>query len=340
MTRVLYHLGMPKTGTTLLQSTLASIKDDLRARGVLYPRAGRAGVAHHRLTHVLREGDADARKAFLAALADEVAAARAAGPDLRVVLLSSEGMVNLCGPETALGLAEFTLNPGAGLHGSAVIFLREMTSFLESMFFQTTRFRSDARSFAQYLGPHHRWMRNFLSGLTIFKARMGDAFEIVHAGKGYDVLREFEARLSLPSGYLDAPSRNVVPTARPSLKSQTALVHLDWLEAEAGFAIDRKAFSARLARGGVFAQDVAKFTAYAPGQRAEVAAIYSAIIAEAGFAEYAALSQSLPAETVPHHVIERALLTPDDVATVRAMRAEIELRPETIARRKVRQRAG
>jgi hypothetical protein len=328
MTRILYHLGMPKTGTSLLQGTMARAVTALRPEGVLYPRAGRAGSAHHALTAILREEGPVERAAFLTDLAVEVAAARADAPEVRVALVSSEGLVNLCGTETAADFAEFICNPGDGLQGTGVIFLREMTSFLESMYFQTTRFRSVDRSFEAYLAPRPKWMQNFLAGLNIIKARMGDAFEIVPAAKGYDVLRAFEARLALPDGFLDEPSRTVGSTARPSLKSQIALVHLDWVEAEVGFKISRRALSRRLSDGDVFAGDVANFTIYSPGQRARVAATGIAIMEEAGFADYAALTRALPPQTLPHHVIDRATLTPADLAAVAALRDTIEERPK------------
>jgi hypothetical protein len=327
MTRILFHLGMPKTGTTLLQNTMARAVPALRAQGVLYPRAGRVGSAHHPLTHILREKGPAERAAYLSDLAAEIAAARAEGPEVRLALVSSEGMVNLCGAETAADFAEFLSNPGEGLQGTAVIFLREMTSFFESMYFQTTRFRSLDHNFDEYLAPRPNWVRNTLAGLTIIKARMGDAFEIVTAGKGYDVLRAFEARLALPDRFLDEPSRSVGSTARPSLKSQTALVHLEAIEGEIGFKINRRVFSRMLSGGKVFADDVAQFTIYAPGQRAQVAAMGIAIMEEAGFADYAALTRALPPQTLPHHVIDRATLTADDIAAVADLRATIEERP-------------
>ena len=328
MTRILFHLGMPKTGTTLLQNTMARAVPALRAQGVLYPRAGRVGSAHHPVTHILREEGPAERAAYLSDLAVEIAAARAEGPEVRLALVSSEGMVNLCGTDTAADFAEFLSNPGEGLHGTAVIFLREMTSFFESMYFQTTRFRSIDHDFEEYLAPRPHWMKSTLAGLRIIKARMGDALEIVVAGKGYDVLRAFEARLALPDGYLDEPSRGVGSTARPSLKSQTALVHLEAIEGELGFKINRRVFSRLLSAGNVFAGDVAQFTIYAPGQRAQLAATGIAIMEEAGFTEYAALTRALPPSELPHHVIDRATLTPDDIAAVAALRETIEVRPK------------
>jgi hypothetical protein len=44
-TRVLLHIGAPKTGTTYLQDVLSANREALAAAGVLYPRVGK--VAHH-----------------------------------------------------------------------------------------------------------------------------------------------------------------------------------------------------------------------------------------------------------------------------------------------------
>ncbi|MGQ0565911.1 MAG: hypothetical protein ACT4OK_12685 [Gemmobacter sp.] len=327
MTRILYHIGMPKTGTSLLQGTMARAVVTLREHGVLYPRAGRAGVAHHALTQTLREQGPAERAAFLADLGREVAAACAEDPAPRMALVSSEGMVNLCGVELAPAFAEFMAVPGPGMQGSAIIVLREMTSFLESMYFQTTRFRAVDWTFDEFLGSRPKWMRNFLAGLNMIKARMRDDFEIMTAAPGYNVLRTFEARLSLPEGLLDAPSREVGPTERPSLKGQVALVHLPWLEVQIGFKIRRRALSRLLSDGAVFPEDVANFTIYAPGQRAKMAATGIAIMEEAGFGSYAALTRSMAPSTLPHHVIDRALLTPEDIARVAALRDVIEEKP-------------
>lgn len=52
MTRILLHIGTPKTGTTSLQRLLNAIEAPLRERGILYPQAARDAelhLAHHRL---------------------------------------------------------------------------------------------------------------------------------------------------------------------------------------------------------------------------------------------------------------------------------------------------
>lgn len=47
--KILLHMGQEKTGTTALQQSLHSAADELRARGILYPRFGGHAIAHHLL---------------------------------------------------------------------------------------------------------------------------------------------------------------------------------------------------------------------------------------------------------------------------------------------------
>ena len=46
VTRVVLHVGLPKTGTTYLQALLADHRDELRDSGVLYPFLRPGGMFH------------------------------------------------------------------------------------------------------------------------------------------------------------------------------------------------------------------------------------------------------------------------------------------------------
>ena len=46
VTRVVLHVGLPKTGTTYLQALLADHRDELRGSGVLYPFLRPGGMFH------------------------------------------------------------------------------------------------------------------------------------------------------------------------------------------------------------------------------------------------------------------------------------------------------
>ena len=94
---------------------------------------------------------------------------------------------------------------------------------------------------------------------------MGEAFEIVLATKGYDVLRAFESRLKLPNLFLDSPSQKLPSNVQPSLKGQVALANFEWLKDQVGFNIEKKALGRLLSGGEVFSDDVKKFTVYKPG---------------------------------------------------------------------------
>jgi len=54
MTELILHIGLPKTGTSTLQHYLAQNAEALRTQGVIYPKAGRGGIAHHELAFACR----------------------------------------------------------------------------------------------------------------------------------------------------------------------------------------------------------------------------------------------------------------------------------------------
>lgn len=55
--RIIVHFGMPKTGTTALQSALSMSRDRLRDHNILYPRFSRRVIAHHPLNVLFRDRD-------------------------------------------------------------------------------------------------------------------------------------------------------------------------------------------------------------------------------------------------------------------------------------------
>jgi hypothetical protein len=63
---LILHIGSPKTGTTALQSFMSKNEDALRAQGINYMKAGRAGPAHNQISMATIRGDADAMRKSLA----------------------------------------------------------------------------------------------------------------------------------------------------------------------------------------------------------------------------------------------------------------------------------
>ena len=50
---IFLHIGINKTGTTTIQNVLSQQYRQLLKKGILYPKAGRNGVAHYKLSHAL-----------------------------------------------------------------------------------------------------------------------------------------------------------------------------------------------------------------------------------------------------------------------------------------------
>ena len=61
--RIVFHIGMHKTGTTAIQGSLSRAYDTLLARGILYPHAGRAGPGHAQLARELMNTNAPVDRA-------------------------------------------------------------------------------------------------------------------------------------------------------------------------------------------------------------------------------------------------------------------------------------
>lgn len=83
--RVIFHIGIHKTGTTAIQGSLVRSSDALLARGVLYPQTGRRGAGQAQLAAEVRDGTAPWDAPIHRSLLNEVR--RSAAP---VLILSAE----------------------------------------------------------------------------------------------------------------------------------------------------------------------------------------------------------------------------------------------------------
>lgn len=90
--RVVFHIGMHKTGTTAIQVSLGKAYDSLLARGTLYPRAGREGPGHAHLARELLSTDGTPLEKVPSHLEmlEEIRTARPA-----TLLVSSEGLLDV-----------------------------------------------------------------------------------------------------------------------------------------------------------------------------------------------------------------------------------------------------
>lgn len=178
MTRIVLHVGMDKTGTTAVQEAFSRCADRLRARGVLYPLAGRypRDVNHLALARGLTPDPAaiptplpppPAYRHMIDALHREIDAA-----SLRVAVLSCEAFwLPLAFPALALSRLRADLAP----HRVEVIaFLRPAGSYLRSSYAQAVR------------GPQRSRLGFDAHAERVIRARMLD-----YAGRTEELRRVF-----------------------------------------------------------------------------------------------------------------------------------------------------
>jgi hypothetical protein len=128
------HMGYPKTGTTALQQFFVDNEDKLLARGILYPRTGRIGIAHYALNFSLGIGEYDKSAHKIdkpASLRDALLREVSATP-CRAVLVSSEYFIT---SKSAVALyeffAEFDVRP--------IVYLRRHDHAMESSYGQSAK---------------------------------------------------------------------------------------------------------------------------------------------------------------------------------------------------------
>jgi len=131
---VVLHVGTHKTGTTSIQKMVAANEDHFRAEGLCYPLTTRVGAGHHNLAWELL-GD-ERYEPAAGSFADLLAELREEEPPR--VLLSAEGFEYLYEhPAAARRLKEGL--ESAGYRVEVVLVLREVPSYLESLYYELTK---------------------------------------------------------------------------------------------------------------------------------------------------------------------------------------------------------
>ena len=131
MSRIILHIGTPKTGTTAIQSAIATHESWLDGQNICFVKAGRHRASHNDLANAIRRGGTDHK--FRQALEAEIAAETAKDPN-RELLFSSE-IFALLDP------AKFKEAMG-GLEGHAltiVVYLRRQDQYAEAFYKQRVK---------------------------------------------------------------------------------------------------------------------------------------------------------------------------------------------------------
>lgn len=131
MTRIVLHIGAPKTGTTAIQGYLSHHEAALRASGVNFVRSGRRHIAHNALPRIIRAGGAPE---FFEGLQSEISDF---GPGVQII--SSE---LLFGPAVGQTMAQaFAAHMDSKVlkNTTVVCYLRRHDRYVEALYKQKVK---------------------------------------------------------------------------------------------------------------------------------------------------------------------------------------------------------
>jgi hypothetical protein len=212
MSKITIHIGTPKTGTTAIQSAIASHESWLDDQNICFVKAGRHRAAHNDLANAIRRGGPDHK--FREALEAEIEAETAKNVD-RELLFSSEIFV-LIDPLTfkeAMGAL-------AGHQLKIVVYLRRQDQYAEAFYKQRVKNGRNVVPFGVFLQSRvGRRITNYVRLLDQWKAAYPDATFVprVYDRKrlmGQDIVADFARVLGVdPAGIAMAESeRNISPS--------------------------------------------------------------------------------------------------------------------------------
>lgn len=305
------HVGMPKTGTSVLQNCVASGVGRGDLKSLFYPSVGRGnGIAHHALAVASLNCDFHVREALISELL--IAASQTSNCEVRCGLISSESLSNVVGQRVVARLIDF-LRPLAGLFDVRIVaVVREFASFLESMYLQQSRFGRTEKTFSEYISLRGKWVLDFVRGLQALREEFGSRLIIEMHHPSFDVLGFFESTMRLVPGQLTALRKMSPPTSKGSLKLQSCLAHLGKVEDRLGFRIDRLALIREANRREIFSDDTDDYTLYANGELEQRWEEYRDISVRLGFIEYVSAYARPPNTSKPTAVLSTYNLSSDD----------------------------
>ena len=191
------HVGGPKTGTSLIQRSLRTLRPQLRQRGIAYVDRSQMQRLEHRMSWGGdARGPAAGKSAFAAELKGVVKSARreVAGR-LRTVLLSNEAMIGRAGPgfgdpywpRAAEGIGEViaALSPR---RTDVLVYVRRQDRLLESMYMQQIHVGKSLTwedFFANAGGDdrvRYRDLMEVIEGLPTVESTRVRPFEIIEGG--------------------------------------------------------------------------------------------------------------------------------------------------------------
>lgn len=302
---------MPKTGTSVVQNCLAMYAREGDGR-VLYSPVGRgAGIAHHALAEAVR------RQGPAAPMVDALLAELEA--DHRPVVISSEAFSNTLGPKIVDALLGFIGRCRALRATQAVLAVREMKSFLESMYLQSSRFGNCRDAVGDYVAARLRWIDGVFEGIAMLRRELGEDLRTPMVTGRFDSVSEIEDAVGVRPGTFASYRSRVASTAKYSWKAQVAFLHLPEIEARVGRPLRRRQIMASLEGGARFEDDIVQYTIIDRDLAASIRRTATAAARRTGFDAYVDAFAEVDDGDAPLRDLALHRLSPADLDLVAAL---------------------
>jgi hypothetical protein len=306
---LILHLGMPKTGTSLVQSCLTLYA---REDGALldFTKIGRGKtIAHHQLAYALRSDGIDALP--VVALLNRLRRSKK-----KPIVVSSESFSNLVGPAKVDLLCSFIHRCRELQDVKVILVVREMKSFVESMYLQTTRFGRSTAAIENYSSMRLKWIENFFMGIEKLRREIREELQIPMVIGGFDSVAEIEKAAAVNPDTLGKYRSRVSNTAKYSLKTQTVLLHLNKIEKQTGKQLNRQKILAGIKTGPVFEGDVHAYTIISREWAGRIRQTALKAAMDYDFREYTTSFGTVSADAMEFFDLDFARLTPADIELV------------------------
>jgi hypothetical protein len=230
----IFHLGLPRTATTTLQSYLAARKNIIGLPRIDYPTEWRDSkrIAHHELGLALAKGGVPRAPELAASLA--IGAKRAGA---RTTIISTEYMTNLLNPDRLECLLAFLdqFRPKGSFR--LVIALRRLDEFIESMFLQDSKAGTGSTDLESYVAKRKRFADDLFSSISRLKRSYGSNWLLQYRDSP-QFWEDMSQAMNIPEIETEVP-RLPRQSERLTLKAHTILANIDEVERVLQLKLDR-----------------------------------------------------------------------------------------------------
>ena len=223
------HIGLPRTGTTSLQTVLAQSVQELARAAYLYPEQWRdhEGIAHHNLGTAVLEGESgsETRRQFL----EYVLLNRQ-----QHIVVSTESLSNGLDRSRWPMLQAFLAACSDRVSTTVVLMLRRIDDVVASMYLHEMKWgeKTDP-DMDRYVMLRLDWIDELFESLQrLREASCVDSIAVIPYIDGSDSVLRILAAMGMGDSRLGAAPRKV--GRRLGLKAQAALCYLDEWEAKLG----------------------------------------------------------------------------------------------------------